>query len=369
MSDFYEVLGVEKKCSQDDIKKAYRKLAMKYHPDRNQGDESATEKFKEINEAYEVLSNEKSRRNYDLGGHGNDSGFFHHGTGFDPFEVMRGMGGFDSFFNQHFQRQHQQQQVQKNIFVNLNVGIDLIVTGSNQKVNYNRRMVCKECKGKKTKDKDGMQKCRRCQGSGVAVMQHAHVQVRIHCPDCQGQGEKLVNPCSECQGKGFLINRESVDFKIPIGCPEGYNIVVNEKGHEHEIDKFGDLVIIIRCADHPLFTRINNTDLIMEFPVPVHCAIAGLEMEIPTVHGIKKIKVPQGAQDGQRFACAGLGFPNFENPDKKGNMYVICRLEIPAKIDDKTKETLSNISINKETYPHYQDLMDNIKEAQAARNA
>jgi len=371
MSDFYEILGVAKDCSQDDIKKAYRKLAMQYHPDRTQGDAEATEKFKEVGEAYEVLSNPTSRRNYDLGSHGtNGSGFHHHETGFDPRDHFR---DFDDIFNAHFAGFHRgsrpNKMRQRNIVANLDASIDLIVEGSDQKIHYNRRNICAGCQGKKTKEENGIQKCVKCQGSGrfQAINQNVHLQ--ITCPDCQGKGQTNTAPCPDCQGKGFIINRESVSFNIPKGCPEGHAIQIEGMGHEYAPGQFGDLMIAVRCAPHPLFQRINHSDLIMEFPIPVHCAIAGLEIEIPTVHGMKTIEVPQKLQNGQRFACSGLGLPKFENPDKNGTLYIVGRLEVPSSIDEHVKEAMKSIPIDQATYPHYQNLMDNIKEAQAARNA
>ncbi len=367
MSNFYEILEVEQDCSQGDIKKAYRKLAMKYHPDRNHDDESAIEKFKEVNEAHEVLSNERSRQNYDLGIRGNDSGFFNNKTGFNIHDIMNEMGGIGSFFEQHLgQQQRQANKIkQRNIIVNLDADISLIVSGARQKVNFNRRVVCKDCKGKRTKEKDGIKTCDECKGSGQMVKVSGSYHIRVSCPDCLGEGQSNIKPCIDCQGKGYLINRECIPFEVPKGCPEGYSIQIKEKGHEYEESKFGDLMIAVRCAPHPLFQRVTHTDIQMQFPIPVHCAIAGLKIEIPTVHGLKEIDIPQGVQDGQRITCKGMGIPFFENPEKNGDLHVACRLETPSFIDNSIKEIMNNIPIDKKTYPYYQSLIDEIKEAQA----
>jgi len=185
----------------------------------------------------------------------------------------------------------------------------------------------------------------------------AHINVT--CPDCGGRGKTVVKPCPDCNGKGFGVTRERIKFSIPLGCPNGYKIVERGKGHQYEKDRFGDLIIIVYSNDHPLYKRVNDKDLIIELPIPVHVSIIGGKLPIPTVHGEKVIDIPQGIRDGQRIVYRGIGLPVL-NTKAFGDMYIIARLETPKEISDEMKEIFSKIEINESSYPIYTGFMKEV---------
>ncbi len=347
--DLYKILGISKESSQEDIKKAYRKLALKYHPDKNKGDKKSEEKFKEISDAYRILSDEKLKRKYDSNG----NSIFD----FDIDEMMREEfnGSIFSVFN-NFNRQNQHHK-QRNIHVDMSVSLDDILKGSEKTVSYNVKRICKKCDGNKTTDKNGIVICSKCKGSGKLSVRNNIVSINVPCPDCGGKGRVLIKPCEKCEGKGYEISREKLKLKVPVGCPNGYKITMNKKGHEYEKNKYGDLSVIIYSADHPIYKRINNQDILIELPIPIHVSIIGSKLEIPTIHGKKTINIPQGIRDGQRIVYNGLGLP-IMNTNSFGDMYIISRLEVPDNISDEIKQVLSNIPIEEKSYPMYINFMN-----------
>lgn len=363
--DLYKILEVEKTASADEIKKAYRKLALKYHPDRNKGNKEAEEKFKKVSAAYEVLSNPESRSRYDHQGPQFSRTDYSDFGGVDVEDLLRQAFG-ESFFGRRDRfrnrRQSRQAHIQRNIVAALEIDIFDVLNGGRKTLHYNRKISCKTCSGKRTTEKDGVEKCQKCGGSGVHSANYGYETVRMTCPDCEGRGEKVKNPCSGCSGKGFVVERASIEFEIPKGCPEGYQQVYSGRGHEYQPGKFGDLLLSLKTKMHPLYKRaMNEIDVFIEFPIPVHKTISGGKLEIPTLHGMKNISIPQGIQDGQRFRFRDVGLPIYGASDKFGSMYVVCRVEIPQEISQEIKETLEKIPISEKTYPAYYKMVQNFK--------
>lgn len=361
--DLYEILGVSRESSQEEIKKSFRKLALKYHPDKSKGDKELEEKFKEISAAYEILGDKKSRQEYDIHGHNktNYNRGYSSFDGFDINEMMNNAFGSDPFsrFNAFNGRNQHDSQKHINVNANMSVGLEDILKGSNKVISYNIKKICDKCNGKKTTESDGIKTCSKCRGSGRLSIRNDMVNISVTCNDCGGRGRVITNPCEECGGQGFKVDREKVKLHIPVGCPNGYKITVKAKGHEYEKNKYGDLHVIISSDDHPIYKRINGQDIIIELPIPVHISIIGGKLDIPTIHGKKNIDVPQGIKDGQRIVYRGAGLP-IMNTDKFGDMYIISRLETPKEVSNEIKEVLSKIPIEEKSYPIYSKFINTV---------
>lgn len=353
--DLYETLEIDKSASQEDVKKAYRKLALKYHPDRNNGSKETEEKFKEISAAYEILGDESSRKRYDMGGPMDADYNNFNNFSFDDI-INRAFGGnpFGNFRGFH---QKPNQDKQKNILLNISVDLNDIVHGIDKTVSYNRKLFCEDCKGKKTKESNGISTCDRCNGSGRLITNHGMTRVNVMCHECEGRGQKVTKPCPTCHGKGFRVERERVKFTIPPGCPNGQQIIEKGKGNQYGENLYGDLGVIIYTNNHPIYQRVNDRDLAIELPIPVHISIVGGKLKIPTIYGEKEISIPQGIRDGQRIVYRGFGLPIY-NTNSSGDMYIISRLETPLEITDEIRKILSNIPIEEKSYPQYSQFMN-----------
>lgn len=366
--DYYEVLGVTKSSSADEIKKAYRKLALKYHPDRNPGDAEAEEKFKEAAEAYDVLSNPEKKQRYDQFGHagmgGAAGGGFGGGFGgfsmddiFSRFGDIFG-GGFGGGFGDFggFGGGARGRRVAKgsNIRIKIKLTLDEVVHGVEKKIKIDKQVKCHVCNGKGAASEADIKTCETCHGTGVVtkVVQSflGQMQTSSPCPTCGGEGKVISKPCSCCHGSGLEKRAEEISFKIPAGVTEGMQLTVQGKGNAAKGDGVnGDLLVLISEEGHSELQRDGN-DLIYSLFISVPDAILGCTAEIPSVDGKLRIKIEPGTQSGKILRLRGKGIPDV-NGYGVGDLLVYIQVWIPKKVDKDEKEMLDKIKESKNFRP------------------
>jgi molecular chaperone DnaJ len=359
--DFYEILGIAKSASQDEVKKAYRKVAMQYHPDRNPGDKASEEKFKEAAEAYEILSDPDKRAQYDRFGHQAFSGGRGGGGGFsgsmnmdDIFSQFGDIFGDESPFGSFFGggggrrssggRNHGVRG--GNLRIKIKLNYEEMAKGASKTVKVKKYVACTTCSGSGAKDKNSIQTCGTCGGSGqVRKVQNTflgQMQTVTTCPTCNGEGSTIANKCTSCKGEGRVYGEETVTIEIPAGVQEGMQLSMNGKGNAGERGGAnGDLVILIEEEAHAQLHRdgLNVAfDLHISFPE----AVFGTSIEVPTIDGKAKIKIPPGTQSGKIFRLKGKGFPAV-NSYEKGDQLIHVNIWTPQHVSSEEKAMLEKM--------------------------
>jgi len=355
--DYYEVLGVSKGASADEIKKAFRRLAVQYHPDKEGGDEA---KFKEINEAYEVLKDDKKRQRYDQFGHAGVGG---NGSAGNPFEGFSGFGGqgqninfdfgdlglgdiFSSFFGG--QRQSQRQNRGHDVETLVEISFEQAVFGTEVDLNLNLEDTCEHCKGTTVEPGHELKTCDTCKGSGqtIRVMRtmFGNIQQATICSTCQGRGKVPEKACTVCRGTGTQRKKQTVTLKIPAGVDDGAVIRLREHGEAIANGPKGDLFVNLRVKPHKKFTR--EGDLILsEETIDMVDAALGTEIAVDTVDGPIKMKIPAGTQSGTDFKLSNHGVPHLRK-DTRGAHIVTILVETPSKLSKKQQELLEQFKQN-----------------------
>lgn len=344
--DYYEVLGVDRNVDDQALKKAYRKLAMKYHPDRNPDNKGAEEKFKEVNEAYEVLSDAEKRRRYDQFGHDGVNGQFGGGSqgfggGFGGFEDIFGDIFGDVFGGQRTRRRGPERG--QDIKQRVTISFEDAAFGKKIEIKLNRTEECSECHGSGAKAGTGKKTCPTCNGTGeVRTVQRTpfgNIQSSRTCSTCNGEGEIIETPCPKCHGKGHTRKVKTIEVDIPAGIDDGQMIKLSGQG---EIGKKGgprgDLYIVVSIKEHPLFTR-EGFDVYFEMPITFVQATLGDEIEVPTIDGKVKYTIPEGTQSGTTFRLRDKGIPRLRG-NSRGDQYIKITVEIPKKLNEKQKDIL-----------------------------
>tara|TARA_A100001011_G_scaffold386936_1_gene463803 strand:+ start:2292 stop:3419 length:1128 start_codon:yes stop_codon:yes gene_type:complete len=352
--DYYEVLGVNKSANKDEIKKAYRKLALKYHPDKNKGDKVSEEKFKEASEAYHVLSDEKRKTNYDQFGHaafqgGGQGGFgnFDFSSSFsDIFEDVFGDFGFGTSGGSRRGRSNN-----RGSDLRYDVSIDLndAFSGSEKKINYSTYKKCKTCTGSGAKPGSKPSACSYCGGQGRVRSSQGFFTIQQTCPQCGGEGEKITNPCNKCSGMGKTQSDESVSVKIPKGVDDGTRIRLAGKGEAgSKGGANGDLYLFVSVQPHSIFKR-SEENLYYELPISITDAALGTTVEVPSIDGGKtKIKIPSGTQSGKQLRLKGKGMPILRR-NIFGDLYIRIVTEVPTSLTKKQKELLQEFKTLEDT--------------------
>lgn len=381
--DYYEVLGIKRDAGADEIKKAYRKLAVQCHPDKNPGNVEAEEKFKEITEAYEVLSDPKKREKYDRFGHqafGPGAGGFGGGAGFEGIdleEALRtfmgafgggGRGGsiFDDFFGGGAARGRPDRGGANrgaDLRFDLEIDFEEAVFGSQRDLTYNVMDECDTCKGKGSESGNARQTCSRCKGTGQTISSDGFFHVRQTCNVCGGAGEVIRNPCRVCRGTGRVRARRTITLKIPAGVETGSRLRVAGKGEQGlRGGPSGDLYVVLHVKDHELFKR-RDEDIFIQLPVPYPVAALGGEVEVPTLYGYAKLKIPPGTESGKVFRMRGRGLKgvgSFGN----GDQHVVVMIETPERLDAKQKKALEQFgqTLNDSNHPETSRIRKRAKE-------
>ena len=356
--DYYELLGVGRTASEEDIKKAYRKLAMKHHPDRNPGDKSAENMFKEVSEAYEVLSDSAKRAQYDRYGHDGlktafgPGGFdfsrdFTHASDLqDILGSIFGEGGgfFDELFGGGRGRRTQNgPQRGSDLRFDLEIDLEEAIFGSEREVTLPITEECATCRGTGVKSEGGKQTCRHCGGRGAVISGGGFFQVRQTCPVCGGAGSIVTNPCAQCGGSGRQKTRRRMALRIPHGVETGSRLRLTGKGEGGaKGGPAGDLYVILHVREHDLFKR-HADDLICEVPVPFHIAALGGEIDVPTTQGSARVKIDAGTESGRLYRLRGKGVPNVDGSGQ-GDLHVQIRVEVPVKLTSRQKKALKEFT-------------------------
>lgn len=367
--DYYEILGVAKSASAEEIKKAYRKVAMQYHPDRNPGDKAAEEKFKEAAEAYEVLNDADKRAQYDRFGHnafgpgrGGNGGFGGGGMNMDDifsqFGDIFGDDAFGSFFGSNRRSSGTRGRGSRgsNLRVKLKLNFEEIAKGATKTIKVKKHVRCTTCQGSGAKDKNSVQTCGTCGGAGqVKRVQNTflgQMQTVTTCPTCNGEGTTVTSKCTACKGEGRVYGEETVTIEIPAGVQDGMQLSIAGKGNAGERGGSpGDLIVLIEEEPHPQLHRdgLNVAfDLYISFPD----AVFGTQVEVPTIDGRAKIKIPAGTQSGKIFRLKGKGFPAV-NSYERGDQLIHVNIWTPQHVsnDEKTMLEKMNKSANFEPRP------------------
>ncbi len=374
--DYYEVLGVEKGASAEEIKKAYRKSAMKYHPDRNPGDKEAEEKFKELGEAYEVLSDDDKRARYDqFGFAGVDPNYGAgqggaYGGGFGGFGDFGDLGDiFGSFFGGGSSRRQSANTPRRgeNVGVRLELTFEEAAFGCEKDVNVTRIENCAACNG--TGSADGVvETCTTCRGSGqVRTVQNfmgMQMQSTSVCPQCNGQGKVIKTPCTTCRGKGKVRRTQKIRVKVPAGVDMGQSVRVRNEGCVGvNGGPNGDVLAEVYIKRHPIFQR-KGMDVFCEVPISFTQAALGGEIQVPTLDGKVSFDIPEGTQTGKEFSMADRGIPDVGNPKRRGRHRFTVVVETPTKLTKEQRELLQQLdaTLDNKSTPKRKKFFDTLKD-------
>jgi len=346
--DYYDVLGVNKSASPEDIKSAYRKLAVKYHPDKNPGNKAAEDKFKEASEAYGILSNKSKKENYDNFGH---AAFENGGGGQGGFGGFGGFGGsdFSDIFEDFFgdfggggRRNNKRSSSNRgsDLRYDLSITLEEAYSGKKQNIQFSSSDKCVTCKGNGSKPGFSADRCTYCGGNGKVRSNQGFFTVQQTCPQCSGSGEEITNPCFDCGGSGIKQTSKKITVTIPKGVDDGTRIRLAGKGEAGSRGGAnGDLYLFINVKSHELFKR-SDENLFFDFPISIADAALGTTIEIPIIDGSKaKIRIPEGAQSGKQFRLKGKGMP-YMRGSGTGDLYVQINTEVPISLNKEQKELL-----------------------------
>ena len=345
-NDPYTILGVSKDASQADIKKAYRKLALKYHPDRNQDNEDAETKFKEISFAYEILSDSDKRKNYDMygtpegpAGHGFNSSDFHDGG--SPFDIFDMFG--DVFGQPHRRAQSRRNTRGKDIKVQFNIAFLDSIFGCQKDVTINVNLGCKPCKSTGSATGD-VQRCQTCGGTGFVVIRQAFMRANAQCPNCSGKGQVPKNPCDACSGNGQVPSQETIKITIPAGINDGSTLRVSSKGHLNIMNTHrGNLLIRVGVQDHPEFTK-DGKNIHSTVEMPFSTAALGGVLPVNTVHGIQTVKITPGTQCNSTLRLRRKGVPG-SGARPTGHHFVHLVVSVPRDLTTDQSELIRKLKL------------------------
>ncbi len=367
--DYYEVLGVQKGADDAEIKKAFRTLAKKYHPDMNPGDAEAEKKFKEVNEAYEVLSDADKRAKYDQFGHAAfdqtaGGGYSYSGGGFD-FDLSDLFGGFFGGSSFGGRTQTRRQSAGNSVYQRIYLTFEEAAFGCKKEITYPRVEACPACGGSGAAAGTSPVTCQKCGGRGFVTTTTrtmlGMMQQQTVCPDCGGRGKTVPNPCSNCKGKGYIRINKKLEVNIPAGIDDGQQLTVRGQGDVSTSGgPAGDLCIEVAVKPHAVFTR-EDYDIYCEIPITFAEAALGAEIDVPSLDGNIKYTIPEGTQTGTQFRLTGKGI-KYVNSQRKGDLIFTVTVETPKNLNEKQKQMLRDFSVScgKTNFKNKQRFFDKI---------
>jgi molecular chaperone DnaJ len=370
--DYYEILGIARNASGEEVKRAYRKLAVKFHPDKNPDDAHAEEKFKELGEAYDVLMDEEKRAAYDRYGHAAFSqGMGSRGGGFhDPFDIFRevfggGAGGgiFETFFGGGGSTDREGRQRGSDLRYDMQITLEEAAFGVEKEIEVRKLDSCDKCKGTGAESGSRAVTCPSCHGRGQVISSRGFFQVSQTCPRCRGVGEIIEKPCRVCGGEGRIEKTSRIKLKVPAGIADGSRLRSSRNGEAGiRGGAQGDLYVVIHVKEHPIFQR-DEDNLYCEVPIPFSTAALGGEIPVPTLDGKASLKVPAGMQSGQIFKLRGKGISNVNGRDR-GDLLARLLVEVPTRLNAEQRQKLEEFAglCGEENTPLHKSFFERAKE-------
>lgn len=362
--DYYEILGVSRDANESELKKAYRKLAHKYHPDKNPGDKKAEEKFKEASEAYAVLSDAQKRAQYDRFGHSGMGGM---GDDFAAGINIQDIFGdiFGDFFGGGQTRSRVRRERGADLRYHLDISFEEAAFGVEKDILIERLDSCGTCNGNGAKPGTSKKTCTTCRGSGEVRMQKGFFAISQTCPACKGQGSVITDPCKDCNGSGRVKTERKIKVKVPAGIESGMQLRYTGEG-ESGINggSRGDLYVAVEVAKHPIFER-ENSNVLCEVPISFVAAALGSKIEVPTLDGKVQMSIPAGAQSGSVFRLKERGMKSMRGPShKRGDQLVKIKVEVPKKLTNRQKELLEEFAeiSQEECHPEHKGFFEKVRE-------
>jgi len=367
--DYYEVLGVARGASDEELKKAYRRLAIQFHPDRNPNDKQAEERFKEVNEAYQVLSDPQRRAQYERYGHAAFEGARGGGGGFGGFDFTQGFEEvfadiFGDFFGSGRGRSRTRNRRGDDLRYDLEIEFEEAARGVEKNISFQRLASCDACGGAGARGGEGARTCPNCRGAGQVRTQQGFFSIATTCGQCRGEGTIIADPCPQCQGQGRVRRAQSLSVKIPSGVDNGSRLKLRGEGEAgFNGGTAGDLYVVVHVREHELFARQGN-DVVIEVPVSFAQAALGSEIDVPTLEGKIKLKVAAGTQSGKVMRLKGRGFPDLHGYGR-GDELVRIVVETPRRLNARQRELLEEFASTSGENVHHpmaKGFVDKLKE-------
>ena len=366
--DYYEVLGVGRDVDTPALKSAYRKMALKYHPDRNPNDEAAEEKFKEAAEAYSVLSDPQKRAAYDRYGHKGLQGMGA-SQGFDPYaftdfsDILGDLFGFGDLFGGSGRRSRNSAQRGEDLRYDLEISLEDVMRGMSVEIQVPRLDLCSRCQGTGAEKNDGMVTCPMCHGRGEVIYQQSFLQIRRTCNQCGGRGQIVRRPCTQCRGERHVRTERKLKVSIPAGVDTGTRLRLSNEGQSGlNSGAPGDLYVVIKVKDHPIFER-QGEDLHCTVPINVAQAALGTQIDLLTFDGLETVKIAEGAQTGAHIRLKNLGVPRLQGSGR-GDLFVHIDVRVPSKLTREQRKLFEQLreTLPAENEPHEKGLIDKVKD-------